>query len=64
MIPLMVYYEAKRGLPANNAAAKLRIFDELCEKLKINDLTIADMNTAAVIYAEHKQNGAPMDAIC
>jgi len=29
VIPLMVYYEARRGLSANKATAKMRLFDTL-----------------------------------
>jgi predicted nucleic acid-binding protein len=52
ILPLMVYYEARRGLLAKKATAKMRLFDALCTKLGINDLTKADMNTAADIYAD------------
>ena len=61
IIPLMVYYEARRGLKANNAVNKLRIFDKLCSRLNITGLTKADMNTAADIYAERKRAGTIID---
>jgi len=61
IIPLMVYYEARRGLLANNAVRKLQSFDKLCGKLKINSLTEADMNTAADIYVKRKHAGMPID---
>ena len=57
VIPLMVYYEARRGLLANNATNKLNSFDKLCARLNIDNLTIADMKTAAKIYAERKLKG-------
>jgi len=60
VVPLMVYYEARRGLLANNAAAKMRVFDKLCAKLGVRDLTVADMNTAAIIYADRKRIGKPI----
>ena len=61
VIPLMVYYEARRGLSANNATSKLRTFDKLCSKLKINNLTVSDMNIAADIYVKHKRTGTLID---
>ena len=61
VMPLMVYYEARRGLSANNAVNKLRIFDKLCSRLKINNLTVADMNKAAEIYAKRKNTGTMID---
>ena len=61
VIPLMVYYEAQRGLLANNATNKLHIFNRLCLKLKINNLTVTDMNKAAEIYAKRKSKGAMID---
>ena len=61
VIPLMVYYEARRGLLANNATKKTRVFDRLCSKLGIRDLTAADMDVAAGIYADRKNRGAPID---
>ncbi|MCL2054552.1 MAG: PIN domain-containing protein [Oscillospiraceae bacterium] len=61
IIPLMVYYEVRRGLLANGATAKTRLFDNLCTRLGIHNLTKADMNTAAAIYADRKRKGAPID---
>lgn len=61
VIPLMVYYEAQRGLLANNATNKLEIFNKLCSRLVINNLTVSDMNTAAKIYAERKSTGTMID---
>jgi len=61
VIPLIVYYEIKRGLIANKATKKMHIFDNLCLKLNIQDLTVDDMNTAASIYAHHKRIGKLID---
>jgi len=61
IIPLMVYYESRRGLLANNATKKIQVFEKLCKQLSIIDLTAADMDTAATIYAERKRNGKPID---
>ena len=61
VIPLMVYYEARRGLLANNAVNKLSIFDKLCSKLRVNDLTVSDMATAADIYVKRKRAGMMID---
>jgi len=61
IIPLMVYYEARRGLIANKATNKLSAFDKLYARLNVNSLTVSDMNTAAGIYAECKIKGTPID---
>jgi predicted nucleic acid-binding protein len=61
VIPLMVYYEVKRGLLANNATAKMKVFDKLCLRIYIHNLTIFDMNTAASIYADRKSKGRVID---
>ena len=61
IIPLMVYYESRRGLLANNATKKIQVFEKLCKQLSIIDLTAADMDTAATIYAERKRNGKLID---
>ncbi|MCL2204864.1 MAG: type II toxin-antitoxin system VapC family toxin [Defluviitaleaceae bacterium] len=61
VIPLVVYYEVRRGLKANDARKKMGSFEKLCTVLGMDDLTQADMNTAADIYAERKRRGAPID---
>ena len=61
VIPLMVYYEVKRGLVANGASVRLRLFEDLCDAFIINDLTISDMDTAAVIYANQKRKGKTIE---
>ena len=61
IIPLVVYYEVRRGLLANKATGKMRSFEELCAVLGISDLTVADMNAASTIYADHKINGTLID---
>ena len=61
VIPLMVYYEVRRGLKANGATVKMRSFEKICHELGIYDLTVSDMNTAANIYANRKRRGIPID---
>jgi len=61
VIPLMVYYEVKRGLLAKDATNKMKFFETLCENLGIHELTKSDMNTAANIYADLKRIGKPID---
>ena len=60
-IPLVVYYEVRRGLLASDAKNKMRSFTELCAVLGVSDLTAADMDMAAAIYAEHKKAGTLID---
>jgi len=61
VIPLMVYYEVKRGLKANNSGNRLRSFEGICSALGITNLTSADMDVAADIYAERKALGRLID---
>ena len=61
IIPLIVYYEVRRGLLSNNATKKMRLFEKLCAKLDINNLTKSDINTAAIIYNKHKRSGMLID---
>ena len=57
VIPLIVYYESRRGLLAKGATAKIRAFDSLISRIGVLDLTMCDMDTAAVIYANQKRSG-------
>jgi len=61
VIPLIVYYEVRRGLKANDANRKMRSFEKLCLELGVPELTQEDMNTAADIYAERKRLGSPIE---
>jgi len=61
VIPLMVYYEARRGLLNNNAVNKMRLFNKLCARLDVKNLTNSDMNIAADIYNERKKTGRMID---
>jgi len=60
-IPLVVYYEVLRGLKANGATTKMRSFEKICTALGVDILTVADMDTAADIYAYRKRLGSPMN---
>ena len=60
-IPLIVYYEVKRGLLAVNATTKLNAFEKVCASLQIDDLNPQDMDIAARIYAERTKQGRPID---
>ena len=60
VIPLIVYYEVRRGLIANDARRKMRSFERFCKSLDIVDLGVHDMDVAADIYANRKKAGRPM----
>ena len=60
-IPLIVYYEVKRGLKASDANKKMRSFEKLCFEIGVDDLTQEDINVASDIYAERKRNGTPIE---
>ena len=57
IIPIIAYYEAKRGLLAVNATKKLKDFEELCFALGVSDFSRDDADTAIRIYAELKRKG-------
>jgi predicted nucleic acid-binding protein len=57
LIPLIAYYEIKRGLFYANAASKLAAFEQLCKKMIIDDLNVSDVSIAARIYAENRRKG-------
>jgi len=60
-IPLVAYYEVKRGLLSVNATAKLSALQELCKTIGIDELTIQDANTASDIYSNLKKQGNLID---
>ncbi|MCL2600230.1 MAG: type II toxin-antitoxin system VapC family toxin [Treponema sp.] len=62
ILPLITYYEVKRGLLAAMATTKLALFEEICGMLEVDPLTAYDMDIAANIYAKHKRLGRPIDA--
>ena len=61
VIPAIVYYEIKRGLIDCKATAKLMEFEKHCGTLGIDDIDVATLNKAAIIYATLKQTGRPID---
>jgi len=61
VIPLMVYYEIKRGLLSAKATTKLAAFERVCATLWVEDLSVGDMDIAAEIYATRKRQGKPIE---
>ena len=61
VIPLMVYYEIKRGLTALDSHKRLAAFVDLCSEFEVINLNTRDMNTAAEIYAENRRAGRPIE---
>ncbi|MDR2615015.1 MAG: PIN domain-containing protein [Oscillospiraceae bacterium] len=60
-IPLIVYYEIKRGLLSVGATEKLRAFDRVFSTLGVEVMSVLDMDVAARIYAERKRQGRPIE---
>lgn len=56
-IPVVAYYEAKRGLIAAGATTKLQSFINFVNKLGILNTTISTYDIAAQIYADLSKNG-------
>jgi predicted nucleic acid-binding protein len=61
VIPLIVYYEAKRGLISAKASVKLASLESLCQRFEIIRLTVIDINLACRIYADRKSRGLSLD---
>jgi predicted nucleic acid-binding protein len=57
MIPIVAFYEVKRGIISTYAEVKLSMLNRLCETLKVDELTASDVNTACRIYADRKARG-------
>jgi len=61
VIPLIAYYEVKRGLIAVNSTNKLKAFEHICKRLKVIELTVKEAQTASYIYSKCKNNGRPIE---
>jgi len=57
IIPLIVYYEIKRGLVDSLATIKLAAFERLCNMLNMDEIDIKTLDIAANIYANKKRQG-------
>jgi tRNA(fMet)-specific endonuclease VapC len=62
VIPLMVYYEVKRGLLSKDAHNRMRLFEGLCDYLNVEELTTADMDTAAALYEARRRGATVFDS--
>jgi tRNA(fMet)-specific endonuclease VapC len=60
IIPPVTYYEVIRGLYADDANRKLKLFTSLCERFGVNEMDKATWTEAARLYAEHKKIGHPV----
>jgi predicted nucleic acid-binding protein len=61
VIPLIVYFEVKRGLLSAGASTKLAAFEQVCAALEVHGLTVRDMDVASRIYSECKRQGRPIE---
>ena len=57
-IPIVAYYEVKRGLLVNKASSRLAIFDTQIKQLGLVPMTESTFECAAQIYAHLKQLGS------
>jgi predicted nucleic acid-binding protein len=60
-IPIIAYYEIRRGLIAVNAITKLKAFENICAVLSLDDLSIEDVDVASNIYSDLKKQGKPIE---
>lgn len=56
-LPVIVYYEVKRGLISSGATKKLNLFLNFATKMGIVDLKTSTLDLASVIYAELRKQG-------
>jgi len=56
-IPLMAFYEVKRGLLAVNSSQRMRYFEQFCGILGIGDMSFEIADKAAHIYADLRRIG-------
>ena len=61
IIPILSYYEAKRGLVSAGATTKLKAFERVCAALTVDPLNIKDVDAASNIYASLKKQGKPIE---
>ena len=60
-IPLMAYYEIKRGLLAVNATRRMQNFDRFCDALGVDVISFSTMDKAAYIYDDLRSAGKLID---
>ncbi|MDR1664356.1 MAG: PIN domain-containing protein [Clostridiales bacterium] len=60
IIPVVAYYEIKRGLLAVNAYRQMNLFDKLCNLFFVEEMSIAVWDKAAQIHVELKRRGTPL----
>lgn len=56
-IPLLAYYEIRRGLVYANATSKQALFNSLLHKFPIVGITMRTCDIAAKVYAQLRQKG-------
>ena len=57
VIPLIVYYEVKRGLLAVDASRKTQLFEQFCNVLGVDDMSFSVLDKAAHIYDDLRRIG-------
>jgi len=61
VIPLMAYYEVKRGLLAVKASKKMRHFEQFCDILGVEDMSFDVLDKATYIYDDLRTKGRLVD---
>lgn len=60
-IPDIVYYEVQRGLFYNNSKKYQTVFDDFCNLLGIQEISLPAFFRAAKLYADLKTKGTPIE---
>jgi len=61
VIPLMAYYEVKRGLLAVKASKKMKHFEQFCNIIGVDDMSFDVLDKAAYIYDDLRTKGRLVD---
>lgn len=60
IIPVVVYYEIRRGLLAVNATAQMNAFGKLCDTFIVEEMSVASWEKAAQIWFTLRKQGTPI----
>ena len=60
VIPVIVYYEIRRGLLAVNAISQMEAFEDLCKMFDVVEMSFDGWEKAAQIWSTLRKSGNPL----
>jgi len=60
VIPVVAYYEIRRGLLAVDATVQMQAFMKLCNTFDVVEMSVSSWEKAAEIWAILRKNGTPI----